>query len=947
VESGIGSQLPTELSYDFTAIGATINNVTFAPNAAVASCSNQQALLFSGSATFKAIETDLMVINNSQSFMQLDIQAGCGSTFLSTFKIEPRFTLAGSEYEYNVGTACDSSCLTWSGQATADYLGASLADRFRRIAIPINPNVQARRFRLQLEETLNGYELGIKAMYIGDACEYNCRGFGMCTPDGCKCDRGFTRTSDGRGCVYDVVLSELRDDFDDEIFKDRWPVAMGGSQLFEGGSCGHQSSGFAYVLDEPGVRWLESTDLSLLRAEFVQYQMYSSSSSSTSGCRVPSSSEGISLGYSVDFGRTWSLLDYSSVYSEETVVATLPAAAMTNHTRLVLWQRLHTDFSGYDVIALDDFYVGPDSDGILSALQDNFDNIDETQFLSIDGGAVQSYCNSTGKALVLNDNSIDELLVTTQDVNMQPGELVLLDQSLSTTVDDNFIVISGAADDVTRPCGLASGLIFDLKTPRRLETKDFVVSSTGLKLTFQLAMNTGGCDGPEIENGETIDLHYSLDTGTTWTLVQTYSASSSPTIDLDTLGSTINKKLRFRWQQLKFDNRSIGFDAWAINSIQIRGFPQYQYYLQFKIRSSCVRTTSNEVKVRLSMDRTTFAAYSSCSPMSSSLCEDFSELPSGYIDSLQAPFWRRFTLPLGVNLGARVRVQWQQPSGGDFALDDIYFGRGCPEMCNNQGSCQLSGICVCDVGFKGTACAESTVALPSYFAATHSEDESPWALTTGTLSTLRNCLSGTAMYFSQSIVNEAITPLIDTSKSTHLSYDWQNCATSNSYASFIVACSTTGGLSWLRIATHLSVYRSASGSNNVTLPAACRAPAAQFKFYSSSFSSRYWAIDDVYVSGVCSASSCLGDQVCVPTNTTGFTCECPGSRVTSTNGTCVNRKCGAVYCAYAVPHLFCYDRSVQRIHGLYEHKAMSRRLLQPCYWLRRPTPIRPSMVRLD
>ena len=890
VASGVVWQLPMELSYDFTATGATIENVTFAPNAAVATCSNQQALLISGSATFKSIETDLMLVNNSQSFMQLDISAGCGSSFPSTFEIEPRFTLAGSEFEYNVATACDSSCLTWSGQATADYLGASLTGRFRRIAIPISPNTQARRFRLQLRETLNSHRLGIKAMYIGDACDFNCRGFGMCTPTGCKCDRGFARTADGRGCIYDTLLSELRDDFDDEIFVDRWPVAMGGSQQFEGGSCGHQSSGFAYVFAEPGMRWLESTDLNLNKAEFVQYQMYSSGGSSSSGCRTPSSSEGMSLGYSVDFGRSWSLLDYSSVYSDKTVIATLPAAAKTNHTRLVLWQREHADLSGFDVIAVDDFYVGPDADGVLSALQDNFDNIDETQFLNIDGGTVQAYCSSTGKALVLRDDSIDELLVTTQDVNMQPGELVLLNQPLSATADASFIAVSGAADDVARPCGLASGLIFDLKTPRRLETKDFVVSSTGLNLTFQLAMNAGGCDAPEIENGENITLDYSLDMGATWTSLETYSASSSPTFNLDTLGSGSGsgKKLRFRWQQAKFDNRSIGFDAWAIDNIQIRGFPQYQYYLQFKLRTSCVRASSNEVEVRMSTTRTSFSRYSSCSPMSASSCAEFGELPTGEIDSAQAPSWRRFTLPLGINPGARVRVQWQQPRGGDFALDDVYFGRGCPDMCNNQGACQLSGLCVCDAGYNGASCAESTVALPSYFAATHSEATSPWALTTGSTTSIRGCLSGTALYFPNSIVNEAITPLMDTSQATHLSYDWKNCATSSSYSSFIVACSTNGGLSWLRLADHLNQFRGASGSNNITLPPACRAPVALFKFYAGDTRSNYWAIDEVYVSGVCSASSCLGDQVCVPTNTSTFTCACPGAQVALANGTCVS-----------------------------------------------------------
>ena len=31
------------------------------------------------------------------------------------------------------------------------------------------------------------------------------------------------------------------------------------------------------------------------------------------------------------------------------------------------------------------------------------------------------------------------------------------------------------------------------------------------------------------------------------------------------------------------------------------------------------------------------------------------------------------------------------------------FGLGCPDDCNNQGEC-ISELCVCNIGFSGTAC---------------------------------------------------------------------------------------------------------------------------------------------------------------------------------------------------------------------------------------------------
>lgn len=51
----------------------------------------------------------------------------------------------------------------------------------------------------------------------------------------------------------------------------------------------------------------------------------------------------------------------------------------------------------------------------------------------------------------------------------------------------------------------------------------------------------------------------------------------------------------------------------------------------------------------------------------------------------------------------RTNFRWWQKGdqSSGFAIDDVYVGTPCPEMCNGHGLC-VSGTCRCDPGFEGT-----------------------------------------------------------------------------------------------------------------------------------------------------------------------------------------------------------------------------------------------------
>lgn len=61
-----------------------------------------------------------------------------------------------------------------------------------------------------------------------------------------------------------------------------------------------------------------------------------------------------------------------------------------------------------------------------------------------------------------------------------------------------------------------------------------------------------------------------------------------------------------------------------------------------------------------------------------------------------------------------VRFRWYQgfyPAGSQpvtWAIDNVYIGPQCEEMCNGHGSCINGTKCICDPGYSGPTCKIST-----------------------------------------------------------------------------------------------------------------------------------------------------------------------------------------------------------------------------------------------
>lgn len=72
------------------------------------------------------------------------------------------------------------------------------------------------------------------------------------------------------------------------------------------------------------------------------------------------------------------------------------------------------------------------------------------------------------------------------------------------------------------------------------------------------------------------------------------------------------------------------------------------------------------------------------------------------------PTWTLVTIPLTEKtFSSTTRFRWIQDTqssvGISWALDDIYVGESCPELCHSRGTC-LNGKCFCERGYFGKKC---------------------------------------------------------------------------------------------------------------------------------------------------------------------------------------------------------------------------------------------------
>ncbi|MCI5056638.1 MAG: hypothetical protein MRY83_11050, partial [Flavobacteriales bacterium] len=159
----------------------------------------------------------------------------------------------------------------------------------------------------------------------------------------------------------------------------------------------------------------------------------------------------------------------------------------------------------------------------------------------------------------------------------ESSDLCAINQSQVNATSDSFDggINSGIWANVTGTSGLGcssfsgDALWFDNSGTREAQSIDFNCTSGGT-IDFYLMISDGSV-GTSCENadaGEDVVLEYSIDGGTSWVIINTYSENSTPNFTLMSEPIPVAAQTfstRFRWRQLS--NSGAGFDNWAIDEV--------------------------------------------------------------------------------------------------------------------------------------------------------------------------------------------------------------------------------------------------------------------------------------------------------------------------------------------------------------------------------------------
>ncbi|KAG8439950.1 hypothetical protein GDO86_005931 [Hymenochirus boettgeri] len=605
------------------------------------------------------------------------------------------------------------------------------------------------------------------------------------------------------------------------------------------------------------------------------------------GCGSHQSGNSVSLEFSTNHGRSWSLmhseclpelcagshLPHSTIYSSDNysgwsrITIPLPNAALTKDTRL-RW-RQNGPVVG-NMWALDNIYVGP------SCLK----------FCSGRGQCTRTGCKCepgfSGPACEMASQTFPSFISES-----------FTNSRLSSY--HNFYSIRGA--EVTFGCGvLASGkaLVFNKDGRRQLITA-LLDSSQSRFLQFTLRIGSKSvlstCKAPD-RPGEGVLLHYSHDNGITWKLLEHFSYLSyhEPRIISVELPKEAKQfGIQFRWWQPYHSGQ--GEDVWAVDEITMTSVLFNSISLNF---TNLVEVTQSlgfylgNVQPYCGHDWT--LCFTGDSKQASS--PRYVETQSMQIG---ASYMIQFSLVMGCGekytphmdnqvmleystnhgltwhlvqeiLSSATRFRWSQryyTSEDDWALDNIYIGQQCSNMCSGHGWCN-HGICRCDSGYQASQCLPE-ILLPS----TVMSDfeglngwEADWQEVVGgeIVKPEQGCgviSSGSSLYFYKDGRRQLVSWDMDTTWADFIQFYIQIggenslCNTPDSREEgVLLQYSNNGGINWHLLAEMYFSDFTKPKFVYLELPSAARTPCTRFRWWQPVFSGEgydQWAVDDIII----------------------------------------------------------------------------------------------------
>ena len=451
-------ELPRSVEIHFDRPVWDTNHFTFAPNAAIGEFCEKRSLVFSvePGAGFAWFETNMLDLQ-AGAFIQFKLSASCDGVSL-TPRTDLRLILEYFDLGDSGWTPLPISCSPTTS-ASCSVMHSTLGNTlyvteyqqgWHRVSMPLTETVSGRRYRFRVQYG-NKASFAITDVYVGSDCPLACSGHGDCVNGACVCDQGYAAHAE-RGCAAaSGTQREFREAFSGPAASaERWLEVRGGGVSSTGGGCGVIADGASMHFDGEGARFMETVDLNMTHARFLEF-VVSTGYSQSSYCQgISTGSQGVIFAYSTNAGYTWNVLDSGTWATPTHRFYELPPAAKTEYTRFIWWQHSFSSGGQLDVWNVDDIFIGPSTARIPSAMWEDFrsngtDSSVFDNFASMRGGVVRPYCSSESNAVVFGGSNANEYELVTRFLDLVPGIALCRKQKARAGVGATVILLCGCA----------------------------------------------------------------------------------------------------------------------------------------------------------------------------------------------------------------------------------------------------------------------------------------------------------------------------------------------------------------------------------------------------------------------------------------------------------------------------------------------------------------------
>nr|XP_060484465.1 reelin [Panthera onca] len=483
---------------------------------------------------------------------------------------------------------------------------------------------------------------------------------------------------------------------------------------------------------------------------------------------------------------------------------------------------------------------------------------------------------------------------------------------------DRFLLMSGGKP--SRKCGILSSgnnLFFNEDGLRMLTTRDLDLSHARF---VQFFMRLGCGKGVPDPRSQPVLLQYSLNGGLSWSLLQEFLFSNSSNVGryiaLEIPLKARSTSTRLRWWQPSENGHF--YSPWVIDQILIGGnisgntvleddfttldsrkwllhpggtkmpvcgstgdalvfiekaSTRYvvttdiavneDSFLQIDFAASCSVTDSCyaiELEYSVDLGLSWHPLVRDCLPTNVE-CSRYHLQRILVSDTFNK--WTRITLPLPPYTRSQAtRFRWHQPAPFDkqqtWAIDNVYIGDGCVDMCSGHGRC-IQGNCVCDEQWGGLYCDEPETSLPTQLKDNFNRAPSTqnWlTVNGGKLSTVCGAVaSGMALHFSGGCSRLLVTVDLNLTNAEFIQfYFMYGCliTPNNRNQGVLLEYSVNGGITWNLLMEIFYDQYSKPGFVNILLPPDAKEIATRFRWWQprhDGLDQNDWAIDNVLISG--------------------------------------------------------------------------------------------------